>query len=81
MFHCSIVYMLCPLNPLENLYFRQQMMRVILQHLVDFIVLCESLDKASNYSYSIAAEPKNRALFHKSMKLSTQIVLLVTFIF
>jgi len=31
--------------------------------------------------YSIVAEHKNRALFHKSMKLSTQIVLLVTFIF
>ena len=30
---------------------------------------------------SIAAEPKNHALFHKSMKLSTQIVLLVTYIF
>jgi len=30
---------------------------------------------------SIAAESKNRALLHKSMKLSTQIVLLVTFIF
>jgi len=31
-------------------------------------------------SNSIAAEPKNRALFHKSMKLSTQIILLMTFI-
>ena len=38
-------------------------------------------DNSSLANYSIAAEPKIRALFHKSIKLSTQILLLVTCFF
>jgi len=58
-------------------------------HLKD-IILLEAVQRESYYNRlihtwlvldSIAEEPKNRALFHKSMKLSTWIVLLVTFTF
>jgi len=44
-------------------------------------ILFWSIIKAVKGLTTKIIEPKNRALFHKSMKLSTQIVLLVTFIF